>query len=135
VLYILGIKGVKLEFGVVHVPDRLAFRAFVYGFFKTFFIYRKNIRKIFNSTNFSVIVDVGSCEGDFSLGMADIADKIIAIEPLKRNFVTLKKNAKPNMILVNCALGEKEEIMSITGHGSNSYLSNSIFALDLMYFG
>jgi FkbM family methyltransferase len=126
VLYILDIKRVKLEFGVVHVPDRIAFRAFVYGFFKTFFIYGKNIRKIMNSTNFSVIVDVGACEGDFSLSMADIADKIIAIEPVKRNFRALKKNAKPNMILVNCALGEKEEIVSITGHGSNAYLVENV---------
>jgi hypothetical protein len=88
VLYILDVKRIKLEFGVVHIPDRIAFTAFVYGFFKTVFIYGKNLRKIINSTNFLVIVDFGACEGDFSLGMADIADKIIAIEPVKRNFMT-----------------------------------------------
>ena len=125
-LYFLGIKVVRSPLGVVYVANRETLRSFVYGFFKTYFFYLKDLKSLLGKLRFSVVVDVGANVGDFTLGVAGVAGKIVAVEPAKRNFRVLEENIRSNnfgnVVLVNAAATEREGGLYLQGNASDMFV-------------
>ena len=136
VFYVLDIRVVKSPFGVLHIADRETLRSFVYGFFKTYFYYVKDLKALSGELRFPVIVDVGANIGDFTLGTAQIADKIIAVEPGKQNFRALKANLKANdienVLALNVAVTDTNKTVFLQGNTSDMFVTaeNSGEAVD-----
>ena len=125
-LYFLGIKVVRSPLGVVYVADRETLRSFAYGFFKTYFVYLKDLKSLLGKLRFSVVVDVGANVGDFTLGVAGVAGKIVAVEPAKRNFRVLEENIRSNnlgnVVLVNAAATGREGVLFLQGNASDMFV-------------
>jgi len=125
-LYILGVKRVRSPLGFVYAANRETLRSFVYGFFKTYFFYLKDLETLMGKSCFSVVVDVGANIGDFTLGLANAAEKIVAVEPAKWNFQMLKANVRANnlgnVVLVNAAATEREGVLFLQGNASDMYV-------------
>jgi FkbM family methyltransferase len=128
VFYVLGVKIVKSPFGILLIADRETLRSFVYGFFKTHFYYVKDLKKLLGKLHFSVVLDVGANIGDFTLGTARMADKIIAVEPGKRNFSALETNLTvngiENVIAVNAAATDTANTVFMQGNTSDLFVTN-----------
>ena len=127
ILYFLNVKLVKSPFGILHIADRETLRSFVYGFFKTHFYYVKDLKNLLDELHFHVIVDVGANIGDFTLGTAKIADKIVAVEPGKQNFGALKANLKANRIenvfAINAAATDRKRVVFLQGNTSDMFVA------------
>ncbi|MBS7281186.1 MAG: FkbM family methyltransferase [Candidatus Freyarchaeota archaeon] len=125
-LYLLGVKSIRSPLGFVYATDRETLRSFAYGFFKTHFFYLKDLEKLLGKLHFSVVVDVGANIGDFTLGAANTAEKIVAVEPAKRNFRMLEANVRANnlcnVVLVNAAATDNEKDIYLQGNASDMFV-------------
>jgi FkbM family methyltransferase len=126
-LYLLGLKLVKSPVGLLYVENRETIRSFTYGFFKTQFFYLKALKTLLRESRFPVVVDVGANLGDFTLGIANAADKIVAVEPSKRNFQALEANIRANnlsnVVSVNVAATEDEGDVYLQGNASDMFVA------------
>ena len=128
ILYMLGVKIVRSPIGKLYIKDRELLRSIVYGFFKTHFCYIKDIALIGGKTHFSLVVDVGANIGDFTLRTANVADRVIAIEPGKRNFLNLEANLRinsvANVLALNFAVTKFCEPLFMEGNTSDLFVSS-----------
>ena len=126
--YLIGFKGVlNTPIGRIFIKDIITLRSFTYGFLKTQFSYLHMIKAFFPDTLFyPIIVDVGANIGDFTLGVKDIAGKIIAIEPGKENFQALYKNIKinqlHNVLSLRYAIHDCEDDIYLDGNTSDMHI-------------
>ena len=126
--YLIGFEGeLKTPIGRLFIIDRITLRSFTYGFLKTQFSYMHILREILPNTSFfSVVVDVGANIGDFTLGVKDIARKIIAIEPSEKNFLalykTLRINHLNNVIPIRVAAHNRNENIFLNGNTSDMHV-------------
>jgi len=127
-LYFLGVKRIRSPVGQLDVNDKETLRSFAYGFFKTHFFYKNSLRTLSGKSRFLVVVDVGANIGDFTLGMANVAEKIVAVEPGKENFRALEANLEINnvcnVVPVNAAANEKEEDLFLQGNASDMFVAD-----------
>lgn len=127
-LYVLGFKGkLRTPVGRLLVTDREILRSFAYGFFKTHFTYLHNLRTLRPChLFFSVIIDIGANIGDFTLATRNIAGKIVAVEPEKKNFLALSANLLinniNNVVAIRLAAHDREEKVFLQGESSNMYV-------------
>ena len=126
-LYGLRVKKIKSPIGVLIMPDREAFRSFVYGFFKTYFYYGKDLTALIGHLHFAVLMDVGANIGDFTLGMSNLAEKIVAIEPGANNFRALETNivanSLDNVVCLNMAVTKSEGDVYLQGNTSDMFVA------------
>jgi FkbM family methyltransferase len=128
-LYIFRFKGIlKTPIGRFVILDGKFLRSVTYGLFKTRFAYLHKLRTFYPKNSFlRVVVDVGANLGDFTLGIRNVAEKVVAIEPQKDNFLVLQANmlvnGVNNVVCLKQAAHFKEEDLVIQGEGSNAYVS------------
>lgn len=126
--YLIRFKGeLKTPIGRLFMKDRITLRSFTYGFLKTRFSYMHILRELLpNTSSYSVVVDVGANIGDFTLGVKDIAGKIIAIEPGEENFLALYKaikiNQLHNVVPLRVAAHDCEENLFLDGNTSDMHI-------------
>lgn len=76
-----------------------------------------------------IVLDLGAHIGFFTVYAAKRAGKVIAVEPLPRNFFTLKKNVMlnhlDNVTLVNKAIADRTGYSHLTQEFLSSHLSKS----------
>jgi FkbM family methyltransferase len=131
ILYFIPVKMIRSPFGNLIKTTRAAFRSFVYGFFKTYFAYSKDLSALFGESKFPVVMDVGANIGDFVLGMKQKAEKIVAIEPGSENFKALVANLKANHITnvlsLNVASTDNNRTVFLQGNNSDLFVSGENF--------
>lgn len=126
--YVIGFEGkLSTPIGYLFIDNKITLRSFTYGFFKTQFSYKHIMSKIFlDVLSHSVVVDVGANIGDFTLGLKDVAEKIIAIEPGAYNFEALESNIKSNklsnVIPLRLAAHDREESLFLEGNTSDMHI-------------
>jgi len=124
-LYLSGFKGeLRTPVGRLLVTNSKILRSFTYGVFKSNFLYMHELRILFpRNSFFPVVVDVGADIGDFTLAMANISGKIVAVEPAEENFLALNANLRinhaNNVIPIRAAAHDQEEVISLQGESSN----------------
>lgn len=126
--YLIGFKGeLKTPVGRLFMKDRITLRSFTYGFLKTRFSYMHILRELLPDISFyPVVVDVGANIGDFTLGVKNIAGKIIAIEPGEENFLalhkTIKVNKLHNVVPLRLAAHDCDENIFLGGNTSDMHV-------------
>lgn len=126
-LYLLNPERIKSPIGHLLVGDRETLRSFVYGFFKTHFFYIKDLKVLSGRSHYPVVVDVGANIGDFALGTASLAGKVVAVEPGSKSFSALETNIEANnldnVVPLNLAANDKEEELFMHGNASDMFVA------------
>lgn len=73
-----------------------------------------------------IVVDIGACEGLFTLIASEKAKKVYAIEPLKSHYQGLLKtfDSAHNIEIMNIALGEENKKVFISSQGASSRITD-----------